>query len=101
VDVPLGFCLDTCHAHAAGEPLEGAVERVRERVGRIDLVHCNDSKDPFGSGRDRHANLGTGEIDPDLLVETVRASGAPVVIVETPGDAEDHAADIAWLRERL
>ncbi len=100
VAVPLGFCLDTCHTHASGEDLATAVERVTAIVGRIDLVHCNDSKDPPGSGRDRHDNLGRGEIDPDLLVEVVRRAGAPV-IVETPGDAEEQAADIAWLRERL
>lgn len=99
-DVPLGFCLDTCHAHAAGEDLATAVERVMTVVGRIDLVHCNDSKDPAGSGRDRHENLGHGVIDPDLLVAVVRDAGAPVV-VETPGDVEGQAADIAWLRDRL
>lgn len=101
VDVPVGFCLDTCHAHASGEPLDSAVERVLKIVGKIDLVHCNDSKDPAGSGRDRHENLGQGEIDPDLLVEVVRSSGAPAVVVETPGEAEDQAVDIAWLRQRL
>ncbi len=100
LDLPLGFCLDTCHAHAAGEPLDEAVDRVLDITGRIDLVHCNDSRDPAGSGRDRHANLGSGEIDPDLLLHVVRRADAPVV-VETPGEAEDHAADIAWLRERL
>lgn len=96
----VGFCLDTCHAHAAGEDLLDAVERIRATVGRIDLVHCNDSKDPAGSGRDRHQNLGAGEIDPDALVAVCAAAGAPV-ICETPGPAEAQAADIAWLRERL
>lgn len=95
-----GFCLDTCHAHAAGEPLDGLVDRVRSLVGRIDLLHVNDSKDEAGSGRDRHERLGQGRIDPGVLVEIVRAAGAPVV-VETPGGAHDQARDIAWLRERL
>ena len=44
-DLGIGFCLDTCHAHAAGEELVSAVERIRGITGRIDLVHCNDSKD--------------------------------------------------------
>lgn len=100
VDVPIGFCFDTCHAHAAGESLVAAVERLRAAIGRIDLVHCNDSKDVAGSGRDRHENLGKGRIDPELLVAVVAEADAPV-IVETPGGAEEHAADIAWLRERL
>ncbi|MEV5705320.1 deoxyribonuclease IV [Actinoallomurus sp. NPDC052274] len=94
----VGFCLDTCHAHAAGEDLVDVVERVKAITGRIDLVHCNDSRDAFGSGADRHANLGDGRIDPELILAVVRAAGAPV-IVETPGDGQ--AADIAWLREHL
>lgn len=95
-----GFCLDTCHAHAGGEELVGLVDRVRSITGRIDLVHANDSRDPFGSGRDRHANLGDGTIDPDLIVTVAREAGAPVV-VETPGGADGQAADIALLRDRL
>ncbi|MGM0819170.1 MAG: deoxyribonuclease IV [Actinomycetota bacterium] len=96
----VGFCLDTCHAHAAGEPLEGLVERLLAVTGGIDLVHANDSKDPAGSGRDRHENLGDGAIGDTALVEVIRAAGAPVV-VETPGGAAAHAADVAWLRARL
>ena len=99
VDVALGFCLDTCHLHAAGEPLIDGVERLAALVGGIDLLHLNDSRDEAGSGRDRHANLGEGRIDPDALVAMVRAADAPVV-VETPGDAEGQAADIAWIRAR-
>jgi deoxyribonuclease-4 len=94
----VGFCLDTCHAHAAGEDLADIVDRVKAITGRVDLVHCNDSRDEFGSGADRHANLGHGRIDPELILSAVRAAGAPV-IVETPGDGQ--AADIAWLRENL
>jgi deoxyribonuclease-4 len=95
-----GFCLDTCHAHAGGEDLATVVDRVRAITGRIDLVHANDSRDPFDSGRDRHANLGDGDIDPRLIVAVVRAAGAPVV-VETPGGTEGQAADIAYLRAQL
>lgn len=99
-DLEPGFCLDTCHAWAGGEPLEGLVERVRAATGRIDLVHLNDSRDGFGSRRDRHANLGRGQIPGDLLVQVVRQAGAPVLI-ETPGGPEEHRADLVWLRERL
>jgi deoxyribonuclease-4 len=94
----VGFCLDTCHAYAAGEELTDVVDRVKAITGRIDLVHLNDSRDAFGSGADRHANIGQGTIDPALLVRVCAAAGAPVV-VETP--AEGQAADIAFLRERL
>jgi deoxyribonuclease-4 len=72
----VGFCLDTCHAHAGGEELV----------------------DAFDSGADRHANLGGGQIDPELILGVCRAAGAPIV-VETPADGQ--AADIAFLRENL
>jgi deoxyribonuclease-4 len=96
----VGFCLDTCHAHAGGEQLLDVVDRAKATTGRIDLVHCNDSRDAFGSGADRHANLGDGQIDRELLVAVVAAAGAPVVC-ETPGGLEGQAADIAFLRESL
>lgn len=99
-DTGVGFVLDTCHAWAGGEDLETIVERVRAATGRIDLVHCNDSRDPFNSRRDRHANLGQGEIPGELLRGVVAAAQAPAV-VETPGAATAQAADIAWLRESL
>ena len=96
----VGFCLDTCHAHAGGNDLTTVVDRVRAITGRIDLVHCNDSRDEFDSGADRHTNLGSGLIDPEELAQVVRSAGAPVV-VETPGGLEGQSADLDWLRERL
>jgi deoxyribonuclease-4 len=96
----VGVCLDTCHAWAAGADLAAAVERITKYTGGIALVHANDSRDPFDSHRDRHANFGNGEIPEDLLVGSIRDANAPVV-VETPGGAEDQAVDIAWLRKRL
>ncbi|HKT05837.1 MAG TPA: deoxyribonuclease IV [Rugosimonospora sp.] len=96
----VGFCLDTCHAFAGGEELLGLVDRIKSITGRIDLIHANGSKDPFDSGRDRHENLQSGTIDPELVVAVIRAAGAPVV-VETPGGEAGQAADIAYLRERL
>ena len=96
----VGFCLDTCHAHAGGEDLVDVVQRVLAITGRIDLVHCNDSRDAFGSGADRHANLGAGQIDREVLLAVVAAAGAPVVC-ETPGGADGQKADIDFLREHL
>ena len=96
----VGFCLDTCHAYSGGEDLVDIVDRVKAITGRIDLVHANNSKDDFASGRDRHENFTTGTIDAKLIVAVARAAGAPVV-VETPGGAEGQGADIAYLREHL
>jgi deoxyribonuclease-4 len=97
-DREVGFCLDTCHANSAGIELADAVDRVKAITGRIDLVHCNNSRDEFGSGADRHANFDSGTIDPQVLLDMVRAAGAPVVC-ETP--EAGLAADIAWLQARI
>jgi deoxyribonuclease-4 len=94
-----GFCLDTCHAYAGGEDLDGVVERVRGITGRIDLVHANNSRDAFDSGADRHANFDAGTIDPTVIAEVCRAAGSDV-IVETPGP-EGQSADIDYLRSSL
>src|SRR5215469_7170415 len=92
----IGFCLDTCHTYAGGDDLATIVDRVKAITGRIDLVHCNNSRDEFDSGRDRHAGLQSGTIDPAVIVSVVQAAGAPV-ICETP----DPAADVRWLRTQL
>jgi deoxyribonuclease-4 len=93
----VGFVLDTCHAWAGGEPLDELVERVMAATGRIDLVHANDSKDAFDSRRDRHQNLGSGEIPKEDLARVIVDADAPVV-VETPGGSEEQTADIDWVR---
>lgn len=94
----VGFCLDTCHSHAAGEAVIDAADRILAITGRIDLVHCNDSKDGFDSGRDRHEHLGAGTIDPEAIFAVVRRAGAPV-ICETSLDGV--VADIELLRASL
>jgi len=94
----VGFCLDTCHAHAAGNELSGLVDRVLAITGRIDLVHGNDSRDAFGSGADRHANLGAGQCDPEGLAEVFATAGAPIIL-ETPGGRPEHLTDMAWIGE--
>lgn len=97
-DYDVGFCLDTCHAFAAGEDLADAVDRARAITGRIDLVHCNNSRDEFGSARDRHAPLREGTIDPEALVAVCAAAGATVILETDPATQAD---DIAWLRSQL
>jgi deoxyribonuclease-4 len=104
----LGVCLDTCHAFAAGHDLSvpggmratlNALVRTVGR-GRLKLIHANDSKDPLGSGRDRHTNIGTGQIGVESFAELFRhpaTRGVPVVI-ETPGPVEAHRRDLATLR---
>lgn len=96
----VGFCLDTCHAHASGIDPSGLVDKIRAITGRIDLVHLNDSRDAAGSGADRHEVLGLGQVDPEFLVEVVREANT-ATILETPGDAASHAAQVEWLRALL
>ncbi len=96
----VGFCLDTCHAWASGEELVGLADRIRAATGRIDLVHANDSRDAQGSGADRHANLGHGQIPEGDLRAAFREARAPMIL-ETPGGHEEHLADLAWLRDAL
>jgi deoxyribonuclease-4 len=96
----VGFCLDTCHAHAGGNDLGTVVDRIRSITGRIDLVHANDSRDAFDSGADRHTNFGSGHIDGGAVADVIRAAGAPVVC-ETPGGVEGQSADIEWLRSQV
>ncbi len=103
----LGVCLDTCHAFAAGHDLAapGGMKRTLDALvkavgrGRLALVHANDSKDPLGSARDRHAGIGVGYIGKDPFAELFRhpATRNVPVIVETPGDAAAHRRDIELL----
>lgn len=95
----LGTVFDTCHAHAGDGPALLAFVEALERVtGPIDLVHGNDSRAEAGSGRDRHAHVGRGTIDPEVMLTAMLAARAPIVL-ETP--PEDRLADLGWLRGRL
>ncbi len=89
------ICADTAHLFAAGVPvhtrpgLDAWLGALRDRLGpdAVALVHLNDSLTPFGSGRDRHENLGQGAIGGRALARWVRHAalrGVPFVI-ETPG----------------
>jgi len=94
----VGFCLDTCHAFAAGEDLDGITDRVRAITGRIDLVHLNNSRDEFGSARDRHAPVHEGTIPAEQLLAVCAEAAAPVVLETRP---DSQAGDIGWLRGQL
>jgi deoxyribonuclease-4 len=101
-------CLDTCHVFAAGHDLTaggGPAAMLDALVraagpGRVKLVHANDSAAGCGSRRDRHANIGAGQIGAapfgDLLRHPLLA-GVPFV-VETPGGLAAHSRDIATLK---
>lgn len=95
----VGWCLDTCHAHAAGYVLgdaEGSAEggiSLKKAISQLDLwsslgcVHVNDSKDPLGSNRDRHENIGEGTLPQDDLADFLRLPELTQIplITEAPG----------------
>lgn len=94
----VGVCLDTCHVFAAGAPLDEvggttATLDLLEEVagpGRLRLIHANDSKDPRGSLRDRHEQIGRGHIGTGAFAELMRhrsTAGVPLIL-ETPAAGE-------------
>lgn len=97
-DKGVGFCLDTCHAHAGGIEQAGLAETILKTTGRIDLIHCNNSRDAFDSGADRHANLNSGTMELELLIENLKTAKAPIIL-ETP--YEDIETDLKILNDAL
>ncbi len=106
----IGICVDTCHAYAAGYALDDAIAyedffselRSRFAPDSLGCIHMNDSKFALGSNRDRHANLGRGEIPVSLferLVNDPALANVPMIL-ETPlGDEGDgHRVDLELLR---
>lgn len=103
----LGVCLDTCHIWDAGydivADLDGVLAEFDEVIGieRLKAIHLNDSQNPRGSHRDRHARIGEGCIGFEALSAFAHhpsLQGLPFYL-ETPGEPSDHAVEIARLRK--
>jgi deoxyribonuclease IV len=107
----LGICLDSCHLLASGydvrtpEALGGVIEEFDRVVGcdRLGSLHVNDSATPLGSNRDRHANLGDGEIGAKgmaAFLSEPRFDGLPVIF-EGPGQSGKaiQLEDIEWAKK--
>lgn len=95
VDHPrVGVCIDTCHIYVSGVDIrdrataDAFVEQVDRELGleRLRCMHVNDSAAPLGSNRDRHANIGEGELGPDIgvLLAHPGLQGLPAIL-ETAG----------------
>ena len=106
----VGFCIDTCHALAAGYRIDRAagwrafVDQLDRQLGLANLgcLHLNDSRHEAGSRRDRHANIGQGHLGRAAfrrIVNEPRLAGVPMIL-ETPlgDDGRGHRRDIALLR---
>ena len=104
----LGICLDTCHVWDGGydivNDLDGVLTEFDRIIGldHLKAIHLNDSLNPLGSHKDRHARIVEGQIGLDALVRVIRhpaLEGKPFIL-ETPNDDEGWTREIALLRER-
>lgn len=102
----LGVCFDTCHVWDGGydivNNLDGVLEEFDRVIGldRLKAIHINDSMNPMGSHKDRHAKIGEGTIGLEAFGRIVRhpaLQGLPFIL-ETPNDDAGWAAEIAMLR---
>ncbi len=103
----LGVCLDTCHVWDGGydivNNLDGVLEEFDRIIGldRLKAIHLNDSLNPLGSHKDRHAKIGEGQIGADALIRVInhpKLKNLPFIL-ETPNDIEGYAREIKFLRE--
>lgn len=102
----LGVCLDTCHVWDAGydivNDLDGVLTRFDSVIGlsRLRAVHCNDSLNPLGAHKDRHAQIGEGHIGEEAFrrIVTHPALAELPMILETPNDDAGWTKEIALLR---
>ena len=102
----VGVCLDTCHVYDGGYDivcdLDGVLAEFDTVIGldKLKALHLNDSKNPFGSHKDRHACLGEGSLGLDTFEKIVNhplLAGKPMIL-ETPNELPGYQKEIALLR---
>ena len=102
----IGVCLDTCHVSDAGydiiHDLDGVLEEFDQVVGldRLRALHINDSLNPPGSHKDRHAKIGEGTLELETIANVIRhpkLQGLPCIL-ETPNELPGYAEEIALLK---
>jgi deoxyribonuclease-4 len=110
-DIPVGYCLDTCHLLASGfeirtpEGLKATMAKIEEVLGLEDVkvIHANDSKGDISSHLDRHANIGEGHIGVEgfrLLLRHPGLRGKPFIL-ETPSEEEGNGKRDVEMLKRL
>ena len=105
----LGVCLDTCHVSDGGYDIAGDLDGVLtefDRViglNRLKAVHINDSMNPVGSHKDRHALIGQGTIGGEAILRVISHPALRELpfILETPTDDAGHGEEIRRLRSAL
>lgn len=106
LDSKMGVCLDTCHVSDAGYDLIGDLDGVLTEfdkvigLDRLKAIHLNDSKNPPGSHKDRHACIGEGTIGLEALTRVVRHPALRDLpfCLETPNELPGYAKEIALMR---
>lgn len=114
IDLPIGFCLDTCHLLAAGfdvtslKGLDATLAAAGSHLGmeNIHVIHANDSKGALGSHLDRHQNIGEGQIGLEAfgrIVNHPQLRDKPFILetpVENPGDDRRNLETLKSLRQK-
>ncbi len=104
----LGVCLDTCHISDGGYDIinnpEGVLEEFDKVIGldRLKAIHLNDSLNPMGAHKDRHAKLDEGHIGFEALMKFIKMpqlEGLPINL-ETPNELDGYAREIAMIKEK-
>lgn len=103
----LGICLDTCHIWDGGYDIANHLDEVLAEfdriigLNRLRAIHLNDSLNPLGAHKDRHAKIGEGCIGKDALIRVVQHPALKDLpfYLETPNELDGYAAEIALMRE--
>lgn len=102
----MGVCLDTCHVWDGGYDIAGDLDGVLTEfdrivgLSRLKAIHLNDSMNPLGARKDRHARIGEGHIGLDALVRVINHPALRTLpfCLETPNDLEGYKREIGLLR---
>ena len=103
----MGVCLDTCHVWDGGydivNHLDQVVDQFDQIVGlnRLKAIHLNDSMNPLGAHKDRHAKIGEGHIGAEALIRVVNHPAFKHLpfYLETPNELDGYAREIRLMRE--
>ncbi len=102
----MGVCLDTCHIWDGGYDIAGNLDRILDEfnsvigIERLKALHVNDSMNPLGSHKDRHARIGEGCIGLEAIAKVVyhpALRGLPCIL-ETPNELEGYAKEIRMIK---
>ena len=104
----LGICLDTCHVWDGGYDIANHLDEVLtefDRViglNRLRAIHLNDSLNPLGAHKDRHARIGEGCVGQEALIRVVQHPALKDLpfYLETPNELDGYAKEIALMREQ-